>query len=760
MKKSLAILLLFLPLIAAAQQEDAIRAKAADYFEKFPEERLFVHLAKPEILAGEDLWFRIFHYQPQDNQPLPFSKVAYMEIITPQGEHVTGVRVKLDASGGNGYISIPATLNSGTYLVKAYTRWMKNFDPAGYFTARINVINTFKPLGLTTPPDSARVSMVFMPEGGDIIAGNKTRVGLLFLDGRKNGIASTGVILDRDSNRVAAFNTDHRGMGLFEFQPEAGQSYMAAIRRDSANIREFPLPAVRPRGISLQAKLMEDHYSVRMQEKGTVPGRRYLAILARGEFRFIQSFASGESEIMVKLEDLAEGVNQLTLFNNEGEPVAERLLYRKPENALDLSVELNKTRFDVREKVEVTITSRDGNNQIVPADVSVSVIPGKSLAGGELVDFPTYMWLGSALDMDLSTLNISLLSEEQIEKLLLIFGWRRYNWEDVKSASYEYIPELREPLIAGTISGREPGPVYFGYQDTLSNIAVTNALDNGAFYMETPNYYGNREIIIRHTDSVKRELVLQPLFHEGYDPVPTRHFYVGPQSADYLARLSENLQVENIFSGTKPVSRAYDESFYGKPSVSYDLDDFTRFPVMEEVVREYVYGVYVRKRQGRFTFSVLDETSNDAMDTPPMILLDGIPGFTPDEILALDPLKIRRIEVYRGMYGTGPVMSGGIVAFYSYNRDLAGIELTENAIRQQYQGLQPYKEFFSPLHQNSSRMPDFRTQLYWAPQVQTTDGKADIQFFTSDIPGEYLIHVQGLGSHGYAGSTTTLLVIE
>jgi hypothetical protein len=112
------------------------------------------------------------------------------------------------------------------------------------------------------------------------------------------------------------------------------------------------------------------------------------------------------------------------------------------------------------------------------------------------------------------------------------------------------------------------------------------------------------------------------------------------------------------------------------------------------------------------------------------------------------------------MYGTGPVMSGGIVAFYSYNRDLAGIELTENAIRQQYQGLQPYKEFFSPLHQNSSRMPDFRTQLYWAPQVQTTDGKADIQFFTSDIPGEYLIHVQGLGSHGYAGSTTTLLVIE
>ncbi len=36
---------------------------------------------------------------------------------------------------------------------------------------------------------------------------------------------------------------------------------------------------------------------------------------------------------------------------------------------------------------------------------------------------------------------------------------------------------------------------------------------------------------------------------------------------------------------------------YGKADEHFNLDDYTRFPVMEEVMREYVPGVLVRKKR-------------------------------------------------------------------------------------------------------------------------------------------------------------------
>ena len=760
--KYLFILLIFLvPSVSNGQAEDRLRQEAEEYFRSHPEERLFVHVAKKEVLAGEDVWFRIYHYSPENNRPIALSRVAYVELITPTGDHVTGSRIRMNAKGGHGYLSIPPTVNSGSYLVKVYTKWMQNFDPAAFFSTQLNVINTFKPLGLTSPPDSADVTMKFTPEGGDIIGGNTSSVGVLFLDGRGRGIGGAGSILSRDSVEVATFETDRSGMGVFRFSPEVGQSYRAVIKQDSQTVREFDLPAVRPRGISFRIDYGTEYFTVRVEEKGTVPGRRYLAILAGGKFRSVQSFASGQSDIRISHNELAEGVNQITLFNNEGEPVAERLVFRMPEDQLRIETGLNKPVFQRREKITLDLASYNNAGERVESDLSVSVIPNVQLTGSSQMDFETFLWLGSELHSAMPGVVLSDLSGQDIHKLLLIYGWRRYDWTAFGGVrQYAYLPELREPLISGSISGSEPATVYFGYPDTLSNIAVARTREDGSFHMETPNYFGSKEIILRHTDEVARELKIQPLFHSGYEPANLPHFNVEPAFAEIIKKQSENLQVENIFYGNQPASRSSDESYYGSPTVSYNLDDYTRFPVMEEVMREYVYGVYVRKRQGSFNFSVLDESQNKAMDTEPMILVDGIPGFTADEIMAIDPLKVRRIEVYRGKYGTGPVMSGGIIAFYTYKRDMAGVELSDNAIRLQYQGLQPFKQFFSPDHSDASRLPDFRTQLFWEPETNTVGGKATIEFFSSDIPGEYLIRVQGLGEHGYAGSATKVLVIE
>ena len=51
-----------------------------------------------------------------------------------------------------------------------------------------------------------------------------------------------------------------------------------------------------------------------------------------------------------------------------------------------------------------------------------------------------------------------------------------------------------------------------------------------------------------------------------------------------------------------------------------------------------------------------------------------------------------------------------------------------------------------------SRLPDYRTTLFWSADNQTNkDGAASLSFFTSDLPGKYYIVVQSLSANGEAG---------
>lgn len=68
-------------------------------------------------------------------------------------------------------------------------------------------------------------------------------------------------------------------------------------------------------------------------------------------------------------------------------------------------------------------------------------------------------------------------------------------------------------------------------------------------------------------------------------------------------------------------------------------------------------------------------------------------------------------------------------------------------------GFSPYREFCSPQYTDdnvSSKIPDYRTTLYWKPDVLLTNGQAMVSFFTSDNLSDYTIFVEGISSNGRA----------
>ena len=92
-----------------------------DYAAADPGEKLFVHLSRTDLITGELLWFSIFQVDRQSHRPLNLSKVVYVELLDQSGSTVLKNRLFIDGGKGYGSLYLPASLQTGNYLFRAYT---------------------------------------------------------------------------------------------------------------------------------------------------------------------------------------------------------------------------------------------------------------------------------------------------------------------------------------------------------------------------------------------------------------------------------------------------------------------------------------------------------------------------------------------------------------------------------------------------------------------------------------------------------------
>lgn len=120
--------------------------------------------------------------------------------------------------------------------------------------------------------------------------------------------------------------------------------------------------------------------------------------------------------------------------------------------------------------------------------------------------------------------------------------------------------------------------------------------------------------------------------------------------------------------------------FYGKADKEYFLDDYVRFPTMEEVIREYIPEVNLRRQREQYHLEVYNTPFKEYFINDPLVLLDGVPVFDINLLMALDPLKIKNLQIVARKYYYGSLVCNGIVNFISYENDMAGFTLPRNAV--------------------------------------------------------------------------------
>ena len=748
------------------------------YSQRHPVEKLFLHLDRPCYVSGETMWAKLYVVEGTTQQPLAASTVAYVEVLDAQQVPVVQVKIALRQATGQGSWVLPATLPSGRYLVRAYTGWMKNFGPELYFHSTVTVVNTRVPLG-GPPARPAAYDPQFFPEGGYLVQGLASKVGFKLTDGAGRGVAAEGAVLDPAGVAVARFRTLRFGLGSFSFTPaKAGAAYRAVIKLANQQTLTCSLPPVREQGYVLR---LEDggpeQLRVVVQARGAAlaaeplfllgHARQQVAVAAAGQLQ------AGQAVFVVLRRQLVAGVSHFTLFNSRRQPVCERLFFQPPTATLALRAQTDKPAYASREKATLRLAAAGPQ----PANLSVAVYQLDSLSAGGGANISSYLWLsadvkGPIENPDYYLTNTGPEAAEAADNLMLTQGWSRFRWADVladRPDSLAYPPELHGPLLQGRVVDGRTGapaagrPVYLAAPGRLIRLAGAVSKADGSLLFELPGWYGPQQLVAQ-TDTRRDSLCrieLRSPFSRQYAVGWAAPLALPERLAASLLRRHVQAQVQQQFAAelVRYLPPPADSlAFYGQPSEQYFLDKYTRFKAMEDVLREYVPGVLVRNRSDGFHLVVPDDNNRTVLEDP-LVLLDGVPVFNTNRLLAFDPLKVQRLDVVKARYFTGPVLHNGIVSYATYRGDLAGFPLDPHALLQEYEGLQGRRDFYAPRYDTpaaaQSRRPDFRNLLYWNPQIISPPATgSDLTFYTSDQVGRYLVVVQGLTEQGLTGSTS------
>jgi hypothetical protein len=757
------------------------------YGQQVPTEKLYIHLDRPAYTARETMWLKLYVVEGTSHKPLDMSKVAYVELLNQAQQPVLQTSIALHQAVGSGSLTLPAALPSGRYLVRAYTNWMKNFGPEFYFQAPVTIINTFTASG-TRPPKATPPDIQFFPEGGSLVQGLASTVGFRVASPSGVGLAATGTVRDARGTIVATFRTLKFGLGSFSFTPVASAlPYVAEVKLASGAIYSAKLPAAATRGYVLhlqEAGSKQLRLNVATKNMGaeaaalTLIGHSGKAV---GVAQTAYPDDHNETSFLINKQALRAGISHFTLFNSQRQPVGERLYFRRPAR-LAVTTTPAKAEYGPREKVALRLALPAATHA---ASLSVAVYQLDSLASATpTADISSVLNLTSDLKGSVENPAYYLQDSTQTglaaaDNLMLTHGWSRFRWEEVlapRLPAFSYAPEANGPLVQGRVLTASGAPAagimtYLAWPSRVPQFYTAASDAQGMIQFEVKDFYGPHKLILQtnwQRDSTYQLELLAPYSTRYAAAAPASPLALAPQLVSALTQRHIQAQVQQAYFGQhEQYSLPTHDTLavYGPPTERYYLDEYTRFKVLEEVMREYVRGVAVHQNRTGVRFVVIDTPHHLVFQDDPLTLLDGVPLFDSKQLLAFDPLRIRKVEVVTNRYYHGSQSYSGIISYASYKQDLGGFRLNAHALLEAYEGLQGSRDFFAPRYdtpqQQQSTLADLRNLLYWNPELNLSPGHdKQVDFFTSDQAGRYLVVVQALTEDGQAGSTSTILDVK
>jgi Tfp pilus assembly protein PilZ len=692
---------------------DALTDKFQKYCNSVQREEIYVHTDRQEYVAGEDVWLSIYLIDRLTAKPSGSGKIVYLEILNPGNRPVVQKRVGLEQGFGTGQIVIPDTISSGIYTLRAYTNWMKNFLPENCFSKRLVIHNALSGKNFNINPE--------------LKAKNAN-----FTGAKSSSLAGTGLSVEID-------------------------------KQNQENIRI----------------IINSTKDFRLAGGSTC----YLFVQTHGiiNFRQVVSLSDEGTVVNMPRDILIPGINHITLFSTAGKPVFERLIYTPYTKTGSLTI-ASPENLKSREKVRIGVEIKNGN--AASENLSTFSISVASGSGNYFPGIDDYMIFGSEFGVLSDELLKSILNgqADSVDKFLLSMKSSWIDWNKILSGNLpviRYKKEIENHFLYGRLinkSTQVPDPEQYLFlsmpgKNAMFQYAKTDK--NGDFTFTLPLDGNIKDLIIQPENAERNNNIrIESSFSDKYPELaPAYGTSVTVPSQDN-SKLAVNYQVMKIYRSdvlpdkSSPVTfTGGTRRFYGKPDIELVMDDYIKLPVMQEVFFELTPGIFLKKKKSEYEITISDPVENRIYDKAPLLFIDGVVVKDPGIIANLDPEIVEKIDAVKSRYFVGEYLMFGLVNVITRAGDFSNVTLPDYAVRLPYRITEPavsfsYPDYTSP-EKRQSHIPDFRNTLYWNPSFKTDkEGKAEVEFWSSDFRSDYEISIQGFNGNGEPVSIRKIIKVQ
>jgi hypothetical protein len=433
----------------------------------FPREKVYLHFDNTGYFMGETIWFKAYVLDTGSGGLSGLSYVLYVELVTQGGEVIKTQKYRLEDGQTDGCIKLDdKLLGDGYYEVRAYTRYMTNWDN-GTFSRVFPVFGKPSKEGdysmrklteygeryrlpdnreAADTVDVKKINVHFYPEGGHLVQGLPCTVAYAVTDGTGCAVSTHGWLIS-DGDTLSEVSTAYEGRGRFTYTPGT-EAVKMLLSAGTGKVKSFPLPAAESSGCVLTVNaLRTDRVTFDVNATADYQGKPLCWVLTHeGSVEAYDTLVTGAEsyEGEISRSAMSGGVNQLTLFDASDNVVADRLIFNYPASDASDSIRMSTESDHLTPCGKIGLTART-----LPATTfSLSVRDYAYEVNGSEGDARTWLLLTGDLKGYVSHPEHYFEADDAVHRmdadlLMMVQGWRCY---DLAEMSDKQLLKKKQPL--------------------------------------------------------------------------------------------------------------------------------------------------------------------------------------------------------------------------------------------------------------------------------------------------------------------------
>lgn len=669
-------------------QETTLETKVLKPFNdytKIPREVVYVHLNKSLYLKGETLGFTAYVFDKNNKSLSNITINLYCTISDQNDVPIKKALVRVENGIASGQFFVDSLFTSGSYTFKAYTNWMRNFNELNFYSQSIEIIDTDVTSEVKTTTITNLVDAQFLPEGGHIVANAENSIGVVIKNSLGYGIPHIeGKIVNDSGMEITSFKTNEFGIGKFSYIAQDGVTYIAKYTINNKN-QEKNLGFAEPTGINLKLTDLGSKIALAFNTNemtlSQVKNKNLALTFHNGKTIKAVGINFGDSAQLTKVvdyDDLFAGINIITLFDEQQNPILERLFFKY--DGLQFlksgNVVTAKDMDSISIKLPITQANLSKFNNF-----SISVLPKGTKSYNHPHNIASYTLLQPYVKGYIENgayyfTDIDRKKKYYLDNLLLTQGWSSYDWSYLFTNPPKNLYDFETGITINAAVNRKETGQYLIYPTRKSKSNLL-ALDKDEKTFQRTEFFPYENDKLKIGEILNNGKVEKPSLYLQFNPSQIPSFNLdfkvlkpkGITVMDYSESTTfkpawdkvEELN-EVVITTEKEASRL--EKLKRNSQGNIDIfDDAKRQQYFD--IASYLSAKGFRVNSDGSSLTIINTSSPTPNNRVPLVYLDKMLLFDFNLLLNYQMNNVDYIVIDKNGFGEGVRGSAGVIKIYT-----------------------------------------------------------------------------------------------